>query len=174
MKTKFLYICVIFIASFCLLSAGCTDSDGEQTDSPANDDMTQKQSSDSTFTATQTYTPSPTKTITPVPTPTERTGPPVYISSLSLGGEYVTITNSGSSSATLTGWKLTDETDKTYTFPSFTLGSGKSVTVYSGPDAKGGVDSATKLYWTAKYIWNNDGDTAKLYNSAGKLIDTHY
>lgn len=173
MKAKILYFSIIFIVSFCLLSAGCTDSDGDQAASPANDEMTQKQSSDSTLTATQTYTPSPTKTVTPAPTPTKRTGPPVYISSLSLEDEYVTITNSGPSSVTLTGWKLTDETEKTYTFPSFTLGSGKSVTVYSGPDAKGGVDSGTKLYWTAKYIWNNDGDTAKLYNSAGKLIDTH-
>ena len=173
MKSKLLYFWLIFVIYICLFSAGCTDSDGDQTISPTNVKKTQEQSLDSTITPTQTYTPNPTKISTQVPTPAKKTDPPVYISALSLEGDYVTITNSGLSSVTLTGWKLMDDTEKTYTFPSFTLGSGKSVTVYSGPDADGGVDSGTKLYWTAKYIWNNDGDTAKLYNSAGKLIDTH-
>jgi competence protein ComEC len=55
----------------------------------------------------------------------------------------------------------------TYTFPSFSLDSGATVTVYT----EKGTDSATDLYWKLDDpIWNNDGDTAYLYDSNGELV----
>ena len=54
-----------------------------------------------------------------------------------------------------------------YTFPSYTLDSGPTVTVYT----KKGTNKATELYWQfGRNIWNNDGDIAYLYDNAGELV----
>jgi len=64
-----------------------------------------------------------------------------------------------------------DEGEKhTYTFPPFTLSSGATVTLYTVQ----GTDSATELYWGRSLnsaVWNNEGDTASLYDASGTLID---
>lgn len=84
-------------------------------------------------------------------------------------GEYVVIENDGLSDVNMGGWKLMDESNHVYTFPSgFVLRSGASVRVHTGS----GVDTETDLYWGRKQaVWNNDGDTAYLYNAEGKLVD---
>ena len=94
----------------------------------------------------------------------------VHVSDLSLKDEWVKITNKGSSPVSLGGWKIEDEGSKhTYTFPSYTLDAGSSVTVYTIK----GTDSANELYWQlGSPIWNNDGDTAYLYDNSGKLVST--
>lgn len=102
----------------------------------------------------------------------------VYISSLYVGAphqtinqEYVKITNKGTTAVKMSGWKIKDSGAKhTYYFPStYTLGSKSTVTIYTGK----GTNTATKLYWGSSwYIWNNDGDTAYLYNSQNKLVST--
>jgi len=87
-----------------------------------------------------------------------------------LNGEYVTIQNSGSENADLTGWRLVDAASHTFTFPSFTLAPGSTVTVYTGS----GTNTQTSLYWgSSSPIWNNDHDTAYLYDSSGELIDSY-
>ena len=90
------------------------------------------------------------------------------MSDLNLQDEWVQISNKGSSPVSLNGWKIEDEGSKhTYTFPSYTLNSGTTVTVYTGK----GTNSATELYWQLDDpIWNNDGDTAYLYDNSGKLV----
>jgi len=91
----------------------------------------------------------------------------VYVSDLSLQDEWVEITNKGSSPVSLKGWKIEDEGSKhTYTFPSCTLDSQTTLTLYTGE----GTDTATELYWGRSPIWNNDGDTAYLYDDSGKLV----
>ncbi|WP_424353537.1 lamin tail domain-containing protein [Methanosarcina mazei] len=92
----------------------------------------------------------------------------VYVSSLNLQDEWVKISNTGSSSVSLSGWKIKDDGSKhTYTFPSYTLSPGVTVTVYT----EKGTNSATELYWQlGSPIWNNDGDTAYLYDDNGKLV----
>jgi competence protein ComEC len=94
----------------------------------------------------------------------------VYVSDLNLKDEWVKVSNKGSSPVSLTGWKIEDNGSKhTYTFPSYTLDSSSTLTVYTG----GGTNSATELYWgSGSPIWNNDGDTAYLYDSSGKLVST--
>lgn len=50
-----------------------------------------------------------------------------------------------------------------------TLDSEATVTVYTGE----GTNSATELYWgSGNLIWNNDGDTAYLYDISGKVVST--
>ncbi|WP_292372036.1 MBL fold metallo-hydrolase [Methanosarcina sp. UBA411] len=92
----------------------------------------------------------------------------IYVSDLNLQDEWVQISNTGSSPVSLNGWKIEDEGSKhTYTFQPYTLNAGSTVTVFTGK----GINSATELYWQLDDpIWNNDGDTAYLYDDNGKLI----
>src|SRR5665647_222525 len=91
---------------------------------------------------------STSSTTTPKTEPTEvttlsSTGSSVSVSDLSLKDAWVKVTNKGSSPVSLGGWKVEDEGSKhTYTFPSYTLDAGSSVTVYT----KKGTNSATELY----------------------------
>ncbi len=85
-----------------------------------------------------------------------------------LNGEYVIIRNDGSENTDLTGWHLTDAASHTFTFPSFTLNTGSTVTIYTGS----GSNTQTSLYWgSSTPIWNNDTDTAYLYDADGNLVD---
>ncbi|RXA21953.1 MBL fold metallo-hydrolase [Methanosarcina sp. MSH10X1] len=102
----------------------------------------------------------------------------LYISDLYVGAphqtanqEYVKITNKGTTSVNLKGWKIEDKDAKhTYSFPSsYTLKSKNTVTLYSGK----GTNTANTLYWGRSenaHVWNNDGDIAYLYDNAGELV----
>lgn len=95
--------------------------------------------------------------------------PVVYISALSLQDEWVAVTNKEPSPLSLKSWKIEDEGSKhIYTFPSFTLDSQATVTLYTGE----GTDTASELYWGSdSQVWNNDGDTAYLSDASGELVD---
>ena len=85
-------------------------------------------------------------------------------------GEWVEIKNTGSTFVNLKGFALEDEAKHKFVFPDFILSSGKTVKVYSGS----GTPNSSSLYWgSSSAIWNNDGDTAYLYDNNGKLIDTY-
>jgi hypothetical protein len=94
----------------------------------------------------------------------------------SLNGEYIQIKNTGKKAVSLKGWTVRDKTkrpDHIFTFGTFTLKAGKTVTLRTGR----GKNTTTTLYWgrsggTYAYIWNQTSDTAYLRNAAGKLIDT--
>jgi len=87
-----------------------------------------------------------------------------------LNDEYVVIKNVGDVSVDLKGWVLKDEAEHTFTFPSIILEPGETVIVYSGS----GVNSNKELYWgSSRAIWNNNGDTAFLYDTDGNLIDSY-
>lgn len=56
-----------------------------------------------------------------------------------------------------------------YTFGTFTLKPGASVTLYTGK----GTNTSSKRYWgRASYVWNNTGDEAYLKNTSGTTKDT--
>ncbi|WP_248965429.1 lamin tail domain-containing protein [Sphaerisporangium perillae] len=94
----------------------------------------------------------------------------------SLNGEYVQIKNTTKKAVSLKGWNLRDKTnrsDHVYTFGTFTLGAGKTVTVRTGK----GTNTATTRYWgrsggTLAYIWNQAKDTAYLRNASSTLVDS--
>ena len=71
----------------------------------------------------------------------------------------------------MAGWRLEDEAENTYYFPNITLVPGAYVRIHSGPDAYS--SPPTDYLWTTRYIWNNDGDTAYLYDATGQLVDTY-
>lgn len=90
-------------------------------------------------------------------------------SNSSLNAEYVKIKNTGTSERSLTGWTLRDESNHIYTFGSYKLGAGKTVTVRSG---KGDNTTATKYWQKSWYVWNNSGgDSASLRNRDGAAMD---
>jgi hypothetical protein len=60
-----------------------------------------------------------------------------------LNREYVTITNTGTTTRTLTGWTVRDLANHVYTFPSFKLGAGKSVRLHIGKGTNSGSDLST-------------------------------
>ncbi len=102
----------------------------------------------------------------------------VIISGLRVGApketpnqEYVQITNKGTTAVSMKGWKITDK-GAIHTYPflsSYTLKAKTTVTLYSGK----GTNSATKLFWgRSSHVWNNEGDTAYLYDAQGKLVST--
>ncbi len=94
----------------------------------------------------------------------------VAIAHTSLPNEVVTIVSFDPAPVDLTGWTLTDErTANTYTFPGFTLASGKYVTVRTGR----GTNSATDLYWSGgpdHAATVNSDDVVTLRNASGTRI----
>lgn len=84
-----------------------------------------------------------------------------------VNGEWVKISNTGKAPQKMNGWKLTDKGGHKYIFGSFTLNPGKFVYVHTGK----GINNAQHLYMNrAWHIWNNKGDTAKLFDNKGNLI----
>jgi large subunit ribosomal protein L20 len=86
-------------------------------------------------------------------------------------GEYVRIVNNTAEAVELQGWKLRDAGSKhTFTFPSFTLAAGAEVQLWTGE----GDNDEGNLYWGNRgAIWNNDGDTALLFNADGDEVSTY-
>ena len=85
-------------------------------------------------------------------------------------GEYVDLKNFDSHPVQMNGWRIDDEAGTFYTFGSFVLQPGATVRVHNCT----GTNSATDLYNGAcQAVWNNSGDTARLYNGSAALVDTY-
>jgi hypothetical protein len=90
-------------------------------------------------------------------------------SNASLNAEYVVLKNTDSVSRSLKSWTLRDKSGHIYTFPTFTLGAQKYVTIHTGR----GTNTSAHRYWgSGAYIWNNTGDTAYLRWPGGTLADS--
>ncbi|MEU6081405.1 lamin tail domain-containing protein [Streptomyces sp. NPDC047108] len=90
-------------------------------------------------------------------------------SNTSLNAEYVQIRNTTSRAVSLKGWTVTDASNHRYTFGTYSLGAGKTVTVRTG---KGSDTSATRYQNRGAYVWNNTSDKATLRKSTGTSVDT--
>ncbi|VUT28169.1 MAG: Intermediate filament tail domain protein [Candidatus Syntrophoarchaeum sp. GoM_oil] len=88
-----------------------------------------------------------------------------------LNGEWVEILNKGASEVDIGGMVIVDEKDHLYVFPAdFKLSQGANVKIHVGV----GDDTAADLYMGGKSpIWNNDGDTATLFDRDGTIIDQY-
>ncbi len=91
-----------------------------------------------------------------------------------LNQEYIVIHNGGTAAVTLTGWTLRDLARPTtpshvFRFPTYRLGSGRTVRVHTGR----GSNTSTDLYWGLSYfVWGDDSDKATLKNGSGTVIST--
>jgi len=95
--------------------------------------------------------------------------PPGSDTGSNINQEYVVIRNTGSGAVSLRSWTLKDKANHRYTFGTFKLGAGNSVTIHTGK----GNDDRNDLYWgSGWYIWNNDADKAFLRNAGGNTVDT--
>ncbi|MFD7546854.1 lamin tail domain-containing protein [Streptomyces sp. NPDC059578] len=86
-----------------------------------------------------------------------------------LNAEWVNIHNSSRSAIQLKGYKLKDNTGYTYTFGSYKIGAGKTVKVRTG---KGANASGVRYWGRGNYVWNNDGDKARLLKPNGSGLDS--
>lgn len=86
-------------------------------------------------------------------------------------GEWIEIINDGSDVVDLTGFTLKDEGNHLYTFPAVRLAAGQVLQLHSGR----GTDSDHILFWglVGDAVWDNEGDTAYLRDSHGRLIDRY-
>ena len=88
-----------------------------------------------------------------------------------LNDEYVVLKNIETTPIDVTGYRLTDEANHTYYFPeNFIVEPQTIIKIHTGH----GNNTQEDLYWNNDYpIWNNNGDTAYLWNNEGILIDTY-
>ena len=135
-----------------------------------------------TIPPTPHYVPSIMPTAFPTVSPTSGGVVPgqitgVSLAELNLPGKYLRITNTGSTPVVMTGWKITNRQGNSLDFIDFPLGGGttftyvlnpySTITVYFG---KEGMVSASELYYPyGTDFWNQNGDTASLYNPQGQL-----
>jgi hypothetical protein len=93
-------------------------------------------------------------------------------SNVSLNGEYVAVTNTGTAAANLDRWTLRDAAGHIFTFPRYLLQPAGTVYVHTGRGSNGRPSSG-HLYWrSGTYIWDDDGDTATLTNASGQTTAT--
>lgn len=99
--------------------------------------------------------------------PPVETNKDIQITNVDLIGEIVTIKNNENIDVDMTGWRLVSvEGPQTYNFPAgYILKAGATVTIASGR-------ATGDLKWTGRYIWNNDGDKAELYDPNNNLISS--
>ena len=86
-----------------------------------------------------------------------------------LNGEWVRLTNTGDDIVLVSGWTLSDRSNKTlYTFPGIILAPGEMITVYSGT---GTVNKSAVFMNKKEPVWGNSGDIVVLKDGNGILID---
>jgi len=136
-----------------------------------------------TMPATPYYIPSTMPTAFPTLSPTsggveapgQNTG--VSLTELNLQGKYVRITNLGPTPVVMTGWKITNSRGNALNFIEYPLGGGTTFTYVLNPYStltiyfgKEGMVSANELYYPFGVdFWNQQGDTASLWNPQGQL-----
>ncbi len=91
-------------------------------------------------------------------------------SNASLNAEYIIIKNTGSARVGIGGWTIRDTSGHVYRFAAgYRIGAGAKVTLHTGSAA----NRFGHVYWRQdNYVWNNDGDIARLRRANGTLADT--
>ena len=83
-------------------------------------------------------------------------------------GEYAVVANSGAGAIAIGGWRLCDGANHCFRFPAdaVIVGGGR-VVVHSGT---GRHDGERYYMGQRRAVWNNDGDTATLYDAEGATV----
>ena len=83
-------------------------------------------------------------------------------------GEYVVIQNLGAVAQAIGGWRLCDLANHCFSFPArAVVAAGATITLYSGP---GRADGSRYYMGYRRAVWNNNGDTATLYDERGAVV----
>ena len=83
-------------------------------------------------------------------------------------GEYVTLTSLEPEAIAVAGWRLCDLANHCFRFPAGAmLGAGATVTVHSGT---GRADGSRYFMGYRRAVWNNNGDTATVYDERGAIV----
>lgn len=83
-------------------------------------------------------------------------------------GEYVVIQNLGTVAQAIGGWRLCDLANHCFSFPTgAVVAAGATITLYSGP---GRSDGSRYHMGYRRAVWNNNGDTATLYDERGAVV----
>jgi beta-lactamase superfamily II metal-dependent hydrolase len=86
-------------------------------------------------------------------------------------GEYAVLSNRSGAVIDLSGWMLCDAARHCFTFPAAaSIASGGSVVLYTG---RGVSDGSRFFMGSGAAVWNNDGDTATLYDRSGRIVSRH-
>jgi len=87
----------------------------------------------------------------------------------SLNNERIRIENTGKNARGLRGWTIHDSDHTVFSFPRLRLSGGEVVTIHTGT----GMTRGVHLYWDITiYVWDNDGDAARLYDRRMREVDT--
>ena len=85
-----------------------------------------------------------------------------------LNGEYAVIQNLESRDRSIGGWSLCDGANHCYRFPaSAVLTAGEQLVVHTG---SGSADGNRYYMGRRQAVWNNNGDTATLYDDTGTVV----
>ena len=85
-----------------------------------------------------------------------------------LNGEYVIIESTASESLAIGGWRLCDRLSHCFRFPDgAVLKAGAQIAVHTGTGQPDGIH-----YYMGRRqaVWNNDGDTATLFDGSGAIV----
>jgi len=78
------------------------------------------------------------------------------------------IQNLGAVAQAIGGWRLCDLANHCFSFPAgAVLAAGGTITLYSGP---GRSDGSRYHMGYRRAVWNNNGDTATLYDERGAVV----
>jgi Micrococcal nuclease (thermonuclease) homologs len=89
-------------------------------------------------------------------------------------GEYMRVCNVSSQPVDLQGYRITDLSGESWTFPSLIVPAGNTFEIHSGkgtnqPDPQ----SQLKVYLQSDGpVWNNERDRATIYDRYGKVVDS--
>jgi hypothetical protein len=99
-----------------------------------------------------------------------------------LNEEFVVLENEATEKISLADWTLTDETATgarrhVYKFPQVvSLSSREKAYIHTGPGSDSfekGTPSKWTLHWGRHaFVWNNEGDTATLFDAEGNKVDS--
>lgn len=88
----------------------------------------------------------------------------------SIGDEWIQLSNQGAASSNLTGWRLHNEENLTYTFPVFSLSVGSQVKVHGGM----GTNNNTDLFAnTTTPLVNYKADVITLSDASGATVSRY-
>mmetsp|Transcript_21472 Transcript_21472/g.67117 ORF Transcript_21472/g.67117 Transcript_21472/m.67117 type:complete len:516 (-) Transcript_21472:477-2024(-) len=105
-----------------------------------------------------------------------KSGPVPYLAQVDLENDCFTVQNAGDEACVLGGYSVkagVADSEGAYEFPAdFELLPGSSVTVWSGKkNQRKKRDPQAELWWTARYMWNNEGDTGILLGPGGEEVN---